>query len=217
MHDDEDDGDEAPLPPPPMCFMARGNSKVNYKAGGKHWVLDSGCTQHMTGYVKMFTSLDEDVGDYEHVTFGDNSKGKVVGLGKVAITKDLSISNVLLVESVSFNLLSIAQLCDLGLICTFSDSEVVVTSKEDKSLIFKGFRHGNIYLVDFSSNDASLTMCLFTKNSLGWLWHRRIAHIGMSQLKKVFKRGMVVGVKDVTFDKNKVLVKPGSNLHHHIP
>ena len=37
-------------------------------------VLDSGCTQHMTGYVKMFTSLDEDVGDYEYVTFGDNSK-----------------------------------------------------------------------------------------------------------------------------------------------
>ena len=69
----------------------------------------------------------------------DNSKGNVVGLGKVAITKDLSISNVLLVESVSFNLLSIAQLCDLGLICTFSDSEVVVTSKEDKSLIFKRF------------------------------------------------------------------------------
>ena len=118
-------------------------------------------------------------------------KGKVVGLGKVAITKDLSISNVLLVLSVSFNLLSIAQLCDLGLIYTFSDQEVVVTSKEDKSLIFKGFRHGNIYLVDFSSNDASLVTCLFTKNSLGWLWHHHIAHIGMSQLKKAFKRGMV--------------------------
>ena len=112
---------------------------MNYKAGGKHWVFDSGCTQHMTGYVMMFTSLDENVGDHEHVAFGDTSKGKVVGLGKVAITKDLSISNVLLVESVSFNLLFIAQLCDLGLICTFSDSEVVVTSKEDKSLIFKGF------------------------------------------------------------------------------
>ena len=33
-------------------------------------------------------------------------------------------------------------------------------NKEDKSLIFKGFRHGNIYLVDFSSNDASLATCL---------------------------------------------------------
>jgi len=81
---------------------------VNYKAGGKHCVLDSGCTQHMTGYVKMFTSLDEDVGDHEQVTFGDNSKEKMVGLSKVAITKDLSISNVLLVDSLSFNLLSIA-------------------------------------------------------------------------------------------------------------
>ena len=62
---------------------------MNYKAGGKHWVLNSGCIQHMTGYVKMFTSLDEEVGDHEHVTFGDNSKGKVVGLGKVSISKDL--------------------------------------------------------------------------------------------------------------------------------
>ena len=150
-------------------------------------MLDSGCTQHMTGYVKMFTSLGEDVSDHEHVTFGDNSKEKVVGLGKVTITKDLSISDVLLVESISFNLLSISQLCDVELICTFSDSEVVVTSKEDKSLIFKGFRHDNIYLVDFSSNDASLATCIFSKNSMGWLWYHRIAHIGMSQLKKAFK------------------------------
>jgi hypothetical protein len=127
------------------------------------------------------------VGDHEQVTFGDNSKRKVVGLGKVSITKDLSISNVLHVDSFSFNLLSIAQLCDLGLTCTFSESNVVVTSNEDKSLIFNGFLHGNIYLVDFSSNEASLATCLFTKTSLGWLWHRRIAHIGMSQLKKAFK------------------------------
>jgi len=35
-------------------------------------------------------------------------KKKMVGLSKVAITKDLSISNVLLVDSLSFNLLSIA-------------------------------------------------------------------------------------------------------------
>ena len=56
------------------------------------------------------------MGNHEHVTFGDNSKGKVVGLGKVAITKDLSISNVLLIESVSFNLLSIAQLCNLVIV-----------------------------------------------------------------------------------------------------
>ena len=59
----------------------------------------------------MFTSL-EDPGDHEHVTYGDNSRGKVLGLGRIAISKDLSISNVF-VEALSFNLISIAQLCDL--------------------------------------------------------------------------------------------------------
>jgi len=55
----------------------------------------------------MFTSLEEDVDNQDKITFGDNSKGKVQGLGKVAISNDHSISNVLLVASLSFNLLSV--------------------------------------------------------------------------------------------------------------
>ena len=47
----------------------------------------------------MFTSLDEDVDNQEKITFGDNSKGKVKGLGKVAISNDNSITNVLYVQS----------------------------------------------------------------------------------------------------------------------
>ena len=37
----------------------------------------------MTSDSRMFTSLDEEVDDQERITFGDNSKGKVQGLGKV--------------------------------------------------------------------------------------------------------------------------------------
>ena len=81
---------------------------MNYKTGGSHWVIDSGCTQYMTGDPRMFTSLNQEVDGQERITFGDNSKAKVQGLGKVAI------SNVLYVASLSFNLLSIGQLCDLG-------------------------------------------------------------------------------------------------------
>ena len=81
---------------------------MNYKTSGSHWVIDSGYSQHMTGDPRMFTSLDEEVDDQKRIIFGDNSKAKVQGLGKVAI------SNVLYVASLSFNLLSIGQLCDLG-------------------------------------------------------------------------------------------------------
>jgi hypothetical protein len=63
---------------------------VNYKAGASHWILDSGCTQHMTGQVKMFSSLVDDVGDHEQVSFGDNSKGRISGLGEISLTNDLS-------------------------------------------------------------------------------------------------------------------------------
>ena len=96
---------------------------MNYKTGGRHWVIDSGCTQHITGNPRMFTSLDENVDG--KITFGDNSKGKVQGLGKVAISNDLSISNVLLVAPLSFKLLSVGQLCDLGLQCLFTPTEVM--------------------------------------------------------------------------------------------
>jgi hypothetical protein len=176
---------------------------VNYKASGKHWVLDSGCSQHMTNNDSMFTSLG-DPKDHDHVTYGDNTRGRVAGLGRIAITKDFSISNVIYVESLSFNLLSIAQLCDFGLMCTFDKYGVIVFHEKDKYLVFKGFRYGHIYLVNFSKEEASSMTCLFSKTSLGWLWHRRIAHIGMSNLKKAHKRGMITGLKDVTFDKNKL-------------
>ena len=109
----------------------------------------------MTGDPRMFTSLDEEVDEQERITFGDNSKGKVKGLGKLAISNDHSISDVLYVASLSFNLLSIGQLCDLGFQCLFTKKEVVVSKKDDDHVIFKGFRYNNIYLVDFTSEDAN--------------------------------------------------------------
>ena len=70
-----------------------------YMEGGKECVLDSGCTDHMTEDKDMFRELAENDGPWKYVTFGDNSKGKVVGLGKVSISHDSSIQNIMLVES----------------------------------------------------------------------------------------------------------------------
>jgi hypothetical protein len=157
----------------------------------------------MIGNDSIFTSFG-DLGDHDHVTYGDNTRGRVADLGRIVITKDFSILNVLYVESLSFNLVSVAQLCDFGLMCTFDKYDVIVFHEKDKSLVFKGFRYGRIYLMDFSKKEASSMACLFSKTSLGWIWHRRIVHIGMSNLKKAHKRGMITGLKDVTFDKNKL-------------
>ena len=74
----------------------------------------------MTDDARMFNSINTNNNDgYDSITFGDNDKGKVKGLGKIIISNDMSISNVLLVESLNFNLLSVAQLCDLRFKCIF--------------------------------------------------------------------------------------------------
>ena len=46
------------------------------------------------------------------VTFGDDSKGKIIGIGNIKIGSSLLIENVVLVDGLKHNLMSISQLCD---------------------------------------------------------------------------------------------------------
>jgi hypothetical protein len=102
----------------------------------------------MTGDSRMFNSINENDGNgVDSIIFGDNGKGKVKGLSKIAIYNDLSISNVLLVENLNFNLLSVAQLCDLGFKCIFGVDDVEIISVDSSNLIFKGSRYENLYLL----------------------------------------------------------------------
>jgi hypothetical protein len=112
----------------------------------------------MTGDARMFNSINtNDSNGYDSITFGDNDNGKVKGLGKIVISNDMSISNVLLVESLNFNLLSVAQLFDLGFKYIFGVDDVEIISVDGSNLIFKGFRYENLYLVDFNASDAQLS------------------------------------------------------------
>jgi hypothetical protein len=70
-------------------------------------VVDSGCTNHMTGDRMMFTSFEKNNYESDCITFDDNNQGQVLGFGKIAITIKHSISKVL-VESLDYNLLSVS-------------------------------------------------------------------------------------------------------------
>jgi hypothetical protein len=56
----------------------------------------------------MFTSFEKNDCESDCITFGDNSQGQVLGFGKIAITIEHSISKILLVESLYYNLLFIS-------------------------------------------------------------------------------------------------------------
>ena len=84
----------------------------------------------------MFSSYSPTTNSDENIIFGDNSKGGVIRLGKVAIRLDHSIINVPHVDSLKYNLLSISQLCEMGYNCLFSDKGVEVFRREDSSIVF---------------------------------------------------------------------------------
>jgi hypothetical protein len=71
-------------------------------------VLDSGCTNHMTGERRMFSSFEKNDCPSDCITFDNNSQGQVLGFDKIAVTTEHSISKVLLIESLDYNLLSIS-------------------------------------------------------------------------------------------------------------
>ncbi|GJS73911.1 retrovirus-related pol polyprotein from transposon TNT 1-94 [Tanacetum coccineum] len=54
-----------------------GFSKNDKTTSANDWIVDSGCTKHMTGNRRLFTSYK--AYDGGHVVFGSNLKGKVIG------------------------------------------------------------------------------------------------------------------------------------------
>jgi hypothetical protein len=89
--------------------------------------------------------------------------------GKNCLPRLHSISNVFLVESLGYNLLSISQLCNMGYNCLFTNIDVSVFRRCDGSLAFKGVLDSKLYLVDFAKEEAGLDACLIAKTCMGWL------------------------------------------------
>jgi hypothetical protein len=56
----------------------------------------------MTGDSRMFNSLESNDSGIDSITFGDNSKGDVKALRRIAISNDHNIFNVLLVKKLNF-------------------------------------------------------------------------------------------------------------------
>ena len=95
--------------------------------------LDSGCSRHMTedqSLIKVFKSKKGG-----NVTFGDGSKSQIKGKGIISPPGLLDIVNVLYVEGLRVNLLSISQICDQDFMVLFSKEKFLVMDESGKKPI----------------------------------------------------------------------------------
>jgi hypothetical protein len=97
---------------------------MNVMDGGleNKWLMDSGCSIHMTGNKKLFSSLTPQ-SHKEYVTFGDHKKGKVLGTSVIKINDFFTLNDVALVDRLRYNLLSVSQLVDADLSVLFHKSD----------------------------------------------------------------------------------------------
>ena len=64
-----------------LCLMTKSHDNNKEESVRKKWYIDSGCSKHMTGDVSKFTTISPKKSG--HVTYGDNNKGKIIGVGKI--------------------------------------------------------------------------------------------------------------------------------------
>jgi len=84
----------------------------------------------MTGDASLLIGLMMKHGGF--VTYGDNNRGRIIGCGNIGVVGNLIIPNVLLVEGLKHNLLSISQLCDKGLQVTFQPEICLISSADSR-------------------------------------------------------------------------------------
>ena len=137
----------------------------------------------MSGEEQLFNNVTKQ--DLGSVTFGDNSKARAVGIGSVGFVGTTQVEQVLLVDGLKHNLLSISQLCDEGNIVNFEHDKCIIKSLETKEIRFVTQRRKNMYVLQLKEL-ADQDVCLVAnKSDQLQLWHRRLGHASANVIEKL--------------------------------
>ncbi|GJY00990.1 retrovirus-related pol polyprotein from transposon TNT 1-94 [Tanacetum coccineum] len=180
-----------------ICLVAHENEvRQKAKLEPDEWIKDSGCSRHMTSNKKLFSSYKAIDGG--NVLFGGNTKSKIIGKGTIT-HNSLSIHDVSHVENLSFNLLSISQICDKKCNVLFSEtgSEIL----KDGITIGKGIRKNGLYIMKIG-NSPKDNLCLTSIDDTSTLWHRRLGHANMRLIQSLSSKELVRNLPKLKFEKH---------------
>ncbi|GJT67480.1 retrovirus-related pol polyprotein from transposon TNT 1-94 [Tanacetum coccineum] len=160
------------------------------------WIKDSGCSKHMTGNRKLFSTYKAYNGG--NVIFGSNLRGNIIGKGTIS-NDSLKIDNVEHVDNLGFNLLSIGQICDNKCRVTFSEHDSEIT--KDGKVIGRGIRKKGLYVMKLG-NKPKDKICLATIDENSTLWHTRLGHANMHLIQSLASKELVRNLSKLKFDQH---------------
>ncbi|GKA98270.1 retrovirus-related pol polyprotein from transposon TNT 1-94 [Tanacetum coccineum] len=160
------------------------------------WIKDSGCTKHMTGNRKLFSTYKAYNGG--NVIFDSNLRENIIDKGTIS-RGSLKIANVEHVDNLGFNLLSVGHIYDSKCKVIFSknDSEIV----KDSKVIGRGIRKKGLYVMKLGTKLED-KICLATIDENSTLWHRRLGHANMCLIQSLASKKLVRNLPKLKFDQH---------------
>nr|GEY13087.1 reverse transcriptase domain-containing protein [Tanacetum cinerariifolium] len=146
------------------------------------FIVDSGCTKHMTGNLNLLCNFVEKF--LGTVRFGNDQFVPI--LGGDLVQGNVTINRVYYVEGLNHNLFSVGQFCD-------ADLEVA-------------FRKSTCFVKDLQDSTSSTPLCLMAKATptQAWLWHRRLSHLNFDYINLLSKKDIVIGLPKLKYVKDQL-------------
>ncbi|GJY31510.1 hypothetical protein Tco_0415005 [Tanacetum coccineum] len=125
------------------------------------FIVDSGCTKHMTGNLKLLCNFVEKF--LGTVRFGNDQFAPILGYGDL-IQGNVMIKRVYYVEGLNHNLFSVGQFCDADLEVAFWKSTCYVRDLQGNDLL-TGNRGSDLYTISLQETTLATPLCLMAKAS----------------------------------------------------
>nr|GEY57803.1 hypothetical protein [Tanacetum cinerariifolium] len=164
------------------------------------FIVDSGCSKHMTGNLKLLTNfVDKFLGS---VKFGNDQISLILGYGDL-VQGTVTIKRVYYVEGLNHNLFSIGQFCDADLEVAFWKSTCYIRDLKGNDLV-TGSRGTSLYSITLQDTSSLNPICLMARatSSQAWLWHRRLSNLNFDTINLLSKNDIVIGLPKLKFVKD---------------
>ncbi|GJV63587.1 integrase, catalytic region, zinc finger, CCHC-type containing protein [Tanacetum coccineum] len=133
------------------------------------FIVDSGCTKHMTGNLSLLCNFVEKY--LGTVRFGNDQFAPILGYGDL-VQGNITIKRVYLRRR--------------------SQSTIFSSGNQLTNRI----RGTDLYTISLQETTSSAPICLMAKASptQAWLWHRRLSHLNFDYINLLSKKDVVIGL-----------------------
>ncbi|GJX42826.1 integrase, catalytic region, zinc finger, CCHC-type containing protein [Tanacetum coccineum] len=148
-------------------------------------IIDSGCSKHMTGNLKLLSNFVEQF--LGTVKFRNDQIAPILGYGDL-VQGNITIKRVSYIKGLNHNLFSVGQFCDADLKVAFRKSTCYIRDLKENDILTGS--HGiDLYFITLQDTSTPNLICLMAKAlaSQAWLWHRRLSHLNFDTINLLSK------------------------------